>query len=771
MTSTERELPAAASPGGAIGPELERLLQGQLRRLRLRFLWHGLGATVALLLAAVLLAFLLDHTLRLPAPIRLLHTAAIAGLAGYGLWHFVRRPLLLPLQSLDVAVLLERQFPDLHQRLVSALQLQRSRAHGELRNQSEAMIAALQAETAAAVAQLPLERLLTARATARLWAAGSGLGLLLALGAVLAPATAWAFALRQLGLAVSYPRATTLILEVPPASANLQRQDRPGEVLLTIPAGADLAVIVRAEGRAPDEVFLDVTGQGGSEHSVGMLPRPNGQYRYVFHPVKGDMTFHARGGDDDSGDKLVSVHVVHPPAVAQIRAVVQPPAYTGEAEQVQTGGPIEALAGSQVTLRVTATAAVTAATLVFLESGRRLPLQATTIDDDSGRSAAYGGGFAIDASDRYQVELVGDGGLRSPVPGTYPINVLPDYAPVGRWLQPDDEAPLLLAGAVLCVRLEVRDDHGLSAAALHVASSGQQREFALLPPPAAGAAMPKQLLATRLYEVKDLLQGQKPGLDGLSLEAVLTDNCVPQAGVTTLPRRSVQIVDSGQLDAAIARHFRSLREEIERSLSLQGDRRARTEELLQAGRDAGTPQLLTAIEVGQGRIQQSAQQAHRQLMRAFDLHLWNRLDQAPPAAAVLQLYLDWFQQHDDPRPYAPEFYRDLQQRRAAGSLGAMETTLDPILAMVGAADELANELTPKCLRLLGEAQVAKDAADLTDRLRQIVEVQAGIEALLQQLLARLDEWNDYQDLIQETRALRDRQKEVQGRTEELRGSK
>ena len=36
--------------------------------------------------------------------------------------------------------------------------------------------------------------------------------------------------------------------------------------------------------------------------------------------------------------------------------------------------------------------------------------------------------------------------------------------------------------------------------------------------------------------------------------------------------------------------------------------------------------------VGQGRIQTAADQTHRQLMRAFDLHLWNRLDSAPAAA-------------------------------------------------------------------------------------------------------------------------------------------
>ena len=41
--------------------------------------------------------------------------------------------------------------------------------------------------------------------------------------------------------------------------------------------------------------------------------------------------------------------------------------------------------------------------------------------------------------------------------------------------------------------------------------------------------------------------------------------------------------------------------------------------------------------------------------------------------------------------------------------------------------------------------------------------------MLEQLLLRLEEWNDYQDLVQEVRALRDRQRDLQNRTEEARG--
>jgi TolA-binding protein len=91
--------------------------------------------------------------------------------------------------------------------------------------------------------------------------------------------------------------------------------------------------------------------------------------------------------------------------------------------------------------------------------------------------------------------------------------------------------------------------------------------------------------------------------------------------------------------------------------------------------------------------------------------------------------------------------------------------------MVGLADGLAAAKGPEATRLLSEAQVARSPAERRQVLATASRVQAEIEQQLQQLLLRLEEWNDYQDLIQETRALRDRQRDVQGRTEELRGSK
>lgn len=766
---------------------IEPLLGRQHDRLRRRYVLHGIGYTFLLPALAIALFFVLDHTLRLPVAIRLFHTVVVLGIVGFAIARYLVYPLSRRFSTLDIAQTLERAFPELHQRLVSAVQLQQM-PDAALRNQSTAMIDELVRETAAAADGLPLERFLDSRRTRRVGGAAAAAVAALLIGTVAAPDTARIFLLRQLGLSAEYPRQTYLTVELPDPGPRMHRVDEDGDddgvVELLLPAGGELHVVVLASGEVPEEVFLDVTsmraGRDGSTErrgtrSIPMSPRPGDRFRHVFRKITGAFEFHARGGDDEHGDLVVRVRTVRPPQVATIRASVQPPAYTGVERVEQTGGAVEALVGSQVELFVATTALVQSATMVFLESGRRLDLEPTTIQDDSGAADALRTSFVVQGPDRYQIELVGGSGLENPNPGTYPISALRDYAPVGRWLLPGDEAALVLPDALLCVRVEVRDDFGLAAVDLQIDRAGAEVRTQSLLASAAGAGAPAAprtaAVLTELFEVSELLAGGSGG-DGLSLLLTVRDNCAPAAGTVELPRRIVQIVDAQQLAESIAKSFRRMREETSQALDIQIDRRLRLEELAQR-EDASAleaAQTLSAVEVGQSRVLGSCERLHRGLMAAFDVHLWNRLDKSPNAALVVELYREFSATLDQPLARAPEFYRDLVQRRASGTLGAMETALDPILQMIAIADGLARTEVPAAARSLAEAQVALPE-DRPAFLQQALRQQQGIAEALQMLLNRLEEWNDYQDTVQEARALRDRQRDLQLRTEELRGKK
>jgi len=766
----------------ALAASLRGLLATQLRRLRRRFLWHGLAVVAAAAGALTLLFFALDRLIGMPLPIRLFHTAVVAAACVYGVMRFVRYPLARPFSDDDLAVWFERTFPALSQRLVSALQLQAAMAADGLRDQSRAMIDELLRETADTVQALPLRQLIDARPTARVGAVALAALALLVAGALSSPTTATAFVRRHLGADVGYPRATTLRIELPSASAELQRVDRDDETELTLPAGGDLHVSVLAEGLVPREVFLDVRplrdDDSAKARSVAAAPRPGDRFRHVFRRVSGAFEFRARGGDDDRGDRRVIVRTVLPPQVATIAAAVAPPAYAGAAAAEQKGGAIEALVGSGITITVTATAPVASATMVFLETGRRLELATEPADDGA---VHYCARFALEASDRYQIELVGQNGLRNPNPGVYPLVALQDYAPIGRWLLPDDEGLLLLPGALLCVRVEGRDDFGLTAIDLQISHAGAPPQPKSLFTATADGSRTLATVPTALLEVKDLLaRAPAPGTaappaeggDGLVLMVTLRDGKQPQANATDLPRRIVQIVDEPQLAAAIARSFRGLREDVAQALDIQQDRAARLDELLAEGAAAGDfAQQAPGLEVGQGRVRASLERAHRGLMRAFDLHLWNRLETSQNAARVVDLYVERSAGLVEGVALDPAFYREVQQRRVAGTIGELERCLDPILAMLTLADGAASATSDAIARALAESQVAKDETDRRAALVRAGQGQRRLVADLNELLLRLQDWNDYQDLVQDVRSLRDRQRDLQDRIQDVRDKK
>jgi hypothetical protein len=159
-----------------------------------------------------------------------------------------------------------------------------------------------------------------------------------------------------------------------------------------------------------------------------------------------------------------------------------------------------------------------------------------------------------------------------------------------------------------------------------------------------------------------------------------------------------------------------------------------------------------------------------ELTRAFDFHLFNRLDPANTAKKVEALYRSFYATDPRAQRFLPEFYQDLMDRRTDGRLGAMEI-LDPILQMTVAAGQIATELAPKTLGLMATARVAASTADAKEALQEAALGQSAIIRVLQELLTRLHDWNEFQDLIDNTRSLRDRQRDLRARTRALQESK
>ena len=212
-----------------------------------------------------------------------------------------------------------------------------------------------------------------------------------------------------------------------------------------------------------------------------------------------------------------------------------------------------------------------------------------------------------------------------------------------------------------------------------------------------------------------------------------------------------------------------------RNYELLNDRQERLEEILEEiddGQSLASQQVaITFVEVAQGRVRTSAGRIHDDLMRAFDFHLFNRMEASAHAVTVLELYKSFHARATEERSVFPDFYRDIAERRDTGRLGAMDKALDPILQMVSGADRIANEHAPAAMRALAVARAAESNKDAAAALATSRQNQRLMIKEFKSLLAKLEAWNEFQDVITNTRSLLDQQRDIRSRTKKLQGDK
>ena len=768
---------------------LEQLLGHQLGRIRRRFLIHGIGSFLSVVAVAVVLYYPLDRYLRLPGGVRILLSIGGAIYLGLLLRRFILYPLRHSLTRRDVALAIEERFPELRQKLISAIQLGKSaletKEAGGPRNQSRAMIDQVVDDAAAHANRIPTEQLLNPKQTAKVWAMAAALIMLVGGFAMAYPIVTGVFLQRIFGMNAAYPRDTYLVVEqpAPAAEADASPEYRvireAGVIKVTLAAGGDLPVLVRADGETPREIELHVTGGRGLPPIIAMSPRSEKHFKYTFRRVSGAFSFYPVGGDDVEGESKVEVSVLYPPRVEQVRASIEYPAYTRRPPPpIQEGGSIEVLVGSRVQFDVTATTRVVTAKIKFLESGQELELQPIDIDDDGGKRTAYRSSITVTRSDRYQVSLVGTEGLHNPHPGTYHIVATPDHPPVGKILSPlDDGLNVTLPDGIIPVRILGRDDYGLTN--ITVTLQAREKEDTIEIPlfEATPDADPvKQRVVLTLIDLA-LAKYKTHATIGQAvvLSGSLSDNREPESMVKKVGPRQVRVIGETDLLRRVSAHFRRIRENVEQNLKLLLDRTERLTDILDeldAGGALEKQKLSIAyVEVAQGRIRTAASRIHVELMRAFNFHLFNRMETSAHALTVLELYKSFHEAATEAKSFFPEFYRDLAARSADGRLGAMDKALDPILAMTHDADRIAETLAPEALRLLATARVAESNKDAVTSLTEASTRQRHMIQAFKALLTRLDRWNEFQDVITNTRSLLDQQRDVKNRTKNLQGGK
>jgi hypothetical protein len=725
---------AAPTPRTPAAPEPLRLRLDQVRaRIRWLRTLAGVARLVTGAVVALVVVYGLDRWLVLPRPVRACLLLVLAAAGARLLWRGVVRPLVFGPDRVDAARLVETALPALEGRLISTLQIGGG-APGSLE-------AALQEQALSACREQDLRQVLVARPALReVGRAGLAVAaLLLVVG--LARPHAGVFAQRWLLRDTSWPRDTRLALRLAPSG--------PGHVVLpggevVAARGGVLEAEAAVEGSRPERIELVIEGERG-ERAAAMAALPdNGGWRGKLLVERGDSAVRARGGDDDGSDNRLELTVVDPPRLDEPQFLLEPPAYLGQ-PTVTSGAEGLALAeGTRVTVSGRATAAVQAAELRLSTAGLVVPMEVATATDPPSVKAS----FAADASDTLSIVLTGQYGLSTPDPSHIALLVEKDKAPTLRVFAPARSDVKVTPKALLAFAALAGDDHGLAAVTLQI---GDEPELEMTP----DAARPddRRLLV-------DLAQTPRTGALGYTLRA-RDGRDLPGRGpqVASVEGRRVDIAEEAEVQRVLADRQLRLKETFKGIRDRQQAAQEATAALLAAPPAADDPELVSAV-VAQNQITTRLASQVRELCSVLDETLWNRLDGGPGAETVLQRRVDdWRAAPLDES--APETtWSALAADYAAGRFGRLDT-IGRLLDMAALAIDLEQTRSPEAWRLLAEARAAPGPETLAAAQAAQQQVLAGLD----QLLGRMDEWEDFQEVLRVVKSLIEDQRSLRNRTQ------
>jgi len=287
------------------------------RTLRAHLMGRGLCLLLVAAVAAVFLTLAIDYPLRLDRAQRLLINLMALGGLGYVLWRFLLRPLRVPMGPEELALVFERHYPHLEDRLISAQQFGAAGAAG---GASEALIRKVAEQ---ANAEAPSLRPAEVVAGAGTWKRGGWLG---GAAAALVLLTAW-----QPGIMKQWFFRNVLLANVPyPQQTYLHVEGGPE---FRVVRGGDLSVTVRATGVViPREVtfHMDFPGLGRIDRTVPAAGARGDVFVKTFEKVSDEFTFHVTGNDDRTDRFAVLVAqarlVLEDKASAEMQILNVPPA-------------------------------------------------------------------------------------------------------------------------------------------------------------------------------------------------------------------------------------------------------------------------------------------------------------------------------------------------------------------------------------------------------------------------------------------------------------
>ena len=434
----------------------------------------------------------------------------------------------------------------------------------------------------------------------------------------------------------------------------------------------------------------------------------------------------------------------------------------------------------------------------FQESGATLdllPVLASAVKDDGGEvdlpPKRYLAEFMMEnRQDRYRIELFAKNGLSEVSKAVYSVVPVIDRKPKVRLFTPGASLQALTIGASFPLRLVATDDFGLQGLRLtaKIGEKGEGQEIVLFQAneganeggSETGAAVPggggkqlsrRRVAILRFFSPSSLLSDaeRKPREgDRLKIEILARDIRQPDPQLSQVQTFRFDLVDPEELRRRLQARLRTTRRTVEIATKVQGEQRIRleafVEEIQHDGKSSASKLSFSSLESGQRRVQSSLRRIVGNFAESLDAHIFNGLDENPAIGDVIEAYTAWFEAHPAAPSTDPAFYVELNKARRAGRIGRMDV-VGRLADMFGIINEIYEKAVTLSLRSLAEASNTDDDKILLRKLEVVQKAQLHILAGLARLLALLQEWNEYQDLIRAARQLNDKQNSIMLRNE------
>ncbi len=530
---------------------LQQRVRSVSARARLLRWGYALAAVLAGVVGAMLVWGLLDYALHVQeSGVRAIATLAILAVAALVVWKFAWPACVQQASDLATAQHIEQRFPELGDRLSSALAFLSQDEH-DAQAGSPVLRRAVIADAAARTEPLDFGQAVNHRPTLRMAALAGVLCLVAAILIVIHPAAARLVLLHTINpwTSAAWPRRHQLVVAQAP------------RLLAT---GSDFEITVADEGeQLPQSVTISYWFDGDRPDQAQQreMKRLGERMVHRLENVTRSFKYRVFGGDDDTMP-WQDLAVLEPPHVMSLAVQLFPPAYTGW-PSLTVAPDFRALEGSRIELQGELDMPVE--TIKLIVEGAAEPLEIPLALAAEGRS------FSIDANaaepwilspaNSYHFEFTSAEGITGGTETHYELSVVPDRPAAVVVEQPADNL-LVTPNAVLPLRALVKDDLAVHTIELKYlasnASEAGEKSISLFAGPAQVAAAKVNPLsqgnlpgASQLVEFQWNL-AEVPGLEpGVTLTwHVAAEDYRPQVGLSSAQR--VVIITREQFEDRVA---------------------------------------------------------------------------------------------------------------------------------------------------------------------------------------------------------------------------